>query len=234
MRRHRRSSRYRQSASGGLARTLGLVLAVAVALLAGYESWRVMSARAGVETVFSAFESSPALQVRPADVGERHLAMLLAVRDPDFESHHGLALFGAGARLATISQDLAKSLFPSPLPPGFARLEQGLIAWAAIDPSISKERQLTAYLNLTGFDQVDGHPVQGFGEAARVYFDKPVADLDDDQFLALVAMWPKPGMVNLRTRPEANADRVARLRRLLAGTCQQRTLSDWRLRDCAP
>ncbi len=69
--------------------------------------------------------------------------------------------------------------------------------------------------------------------ARLIYYGKPLQEIDEDQFLSLVAVLASPNEFNPRLHPEANSERVIRLKRLIAGTCTEKNISDSRLSSCA-
>ena len=57
---------------------------------------------------------------------------------------------------------------------------------------LSKDEILTMYANTAYL----GHQAQGFAEASRIYFDVPLEDLNDHQFLSLLATLSSPSVSN--------------------------------------
>jgi len=96
-------------------------------------------------------------------------------------------------------------------------MRQTLIARFALDPLISKDRQLTLFLNLAYLGNVDGKPVTGFVQAARAYYGKSFHELTEDEYISLVAMLIAPSRLHIKKRPEDNADRVRRMTQVVAG-----------------
>jgi len=80
-------------------------------------------------------------------------------------------------------------------------------------------QQLAAALLVWLYKSSDGDDIVGFEDAARSYFDKPVAQLSGDEFLALVAMLSGPTVLNPRTHPKENAERVAILKQAVTSRC---------------
>ena len=62
-----------------------------------------------------------------------------------------------------------------------------------------------------------GHGTNGFEQAALVYFHKSFRQLTEDEYTALVAMVVAPNVFDLQRHPARNAERVARIRRLVRG-----------------
>lgn len=190
----------------------------AILLLAGYETVQVMRARARTPAALASVANRP---LALANLPMARRAMLLAVEDPGFYHHHGVDLWTPGAGWTTIPQALVKRLyFPDGFEPGFAKLEQSLIAWLVFDPAISKDEQLEIFVNYASFGRDGPRDVIGFEDAARSFYGRPVAELSDRQYLSLVAMLIGPNDLNPRANPEANAARVNRIEALVAGRCK--------------
>ncbi|HEU4464394.1 MAG TPA: transglycosylase domain-containing protein [Gemmatimonadota bacterium] len=150
---------------------------------------------------------------------------LLAVEDPGFFDHRGIDVSTPGAGWTTITQGLAKDLYFDAFRPGpLAKLEQSLAA-LVLDARIPKERQLALFLGGAYLGESDEGAVNGFGPAARAWLGKDVRELDRREFLSLVAMAIGPNEYGISSRPAQNAERVARIERLLAGRCRP---SGWR------
>jgi membrane peptidoglycan carboxypeptidase len=167
------------------------------------------------------------------DLTPRQLEILLAVEDPRFFEHRGLDLRTPGAGWTTITQALVKIHYFDSFEPGVAKVKQSLIARFALDPLISKENQLRLFLNEAYLGTVDGQSVNGFDRGARTYFDKPFAELTEDEYMALVAMLIAPNERNVIHQPLLNAERVKRIERLIAGECAPNTWADVWLKGCA-
>ena len=215
---------------GGVARWTLLALAVALVALIGFEAYAV--ARAGARTP-QALASVAARPVRLKDLPPGRVAALLRVEDPGFYRHHGVDFETPGQGLTTITQSLVKHLYFERFHAGFAKIEQSLIAHFVLDPAMSKSDQLEAYINYSRLGMADGREIVGFGQAARVYYGKELGALTDREFLSLVAMNMAPETLDPRRHAAANAERVDRIQRLLAGACRPRSLFDVTYPDCA-
>lgn len=110
--------------------------------------------------------------------------------------------------------------------PGFAKLEQTLIARFVLNRYFSKQEQLTILFNYAYLGHVNGKGVRGFEAAAQVYFKRPFDELNFDQYLALVAMLISPNNLSVSQFPKQNALRVARIKEVLAGTYVPTSLTD--------
>ena len=208
-------------------------LLVAVCGLALYEGWRVWVAQRHLEAAFAPYSVAAGNDIlRWRDLSPWQQNALIRVQDPDFFNHNGFDIWTAGAGLTTITQAITKKLFFPHFRPGFAKIEQSLIARFVISPNISKEEQLTAFLNVVYLGERDGTDIIGFRMAAQTYFQKDVPDLGEEEFLRLVGALIAP-----RTYPpipgntESDA-RLARLERYVAGECTPVSNRDVMLSGC--
>ncbi|WP_020558914.1 transglycosylase domain-containing protein [Thiofilum flexile] len=207
-----------------------LILFVIIPLL----SLAAMAAWYGY-TIHQARQQTPALiqqalaqQTHPLqaqDLNPQQLAMLLAVEDPLFMQHKGVDFQTPGAGMTTITQGLVKQIyFPAGFQPGIAKIRQTLIARYVLNEQVSKAQQLQLLLNLTYFGHENGKSVQGFAQAAQVYFHKDFAALSDDEFLALTAMLIGPNAYKPGTA--AHTERMRRLHAYLKGELKPASLLD--------
>lgn len=171
--------------------------------------------------------------LRAQDLSPEQLRILLAVEDPKFFSHRGVDLLTPGAGMTTITQGLVKFLYFDRFRPGLAKIRQSLLA-VGFDARIDKRRQLALLLNSAYLGTHRGREVRGFEEAARAYFGKPFRRLTRREYVALVAMLVGPDRFSVAAHPAANAKRVARIERLLAGRCRPQGWLDVYYRACAP
>ena len=210
-----------------VAATIAALLLVALAAFEAYAMWRANQRTPQV--LAAAAQGDLSLD----ELGKRRLAMLIKIEDPGFWTHHGVDFSTPGAGATSITQSLVKRFYFENFEPGFAKLEQSLIARFVLDPAMSKPAQLKAYINHSHFGWRDGRPIIGLAAAARAYYGREVGQLSDRQFLSLVAMLMAPRDLNPRQHPAANAERVRRIERMLAGTCRPAGLRDVAYRDCA-
>jgi len=178
-------------------------------------------------------EAEVAEPLTPADLPAGRIADLLAVEDPGFFDHPGIDVWTPGAGWTTITQGLAKDLYFDAFHPGpLAKIEQSLAA-LVLDARVSKERQLALFLGSAYLGETDDGAVNGFAPAARAWLGKDVRQLDRREFLSLVAMAIGPNAYGIASRPEQNAERVARIERLLAGKCRPIGWRDVTYERCA-
>lgn len=94
---------------------------------------------------------------------------------------------------STITQQLAKNLFFSTHKTLLRKLQELLVArW--LEDDLSKRRILELYLNVIEW----GDGVYGCEAAARRYYGKSAADLDEREAAGLAAMIPNPRRINPR------------------------------------
>jgi len=190
----------------------------------------------------------PAGARAPLSLAQLHI--LLSVEDPSFFEHHGLSLAN-GQGVATITSALAREvylsgrsldgiegLFQRVYRSVFAcckRIDLGRDAMALVlDAKLSKERQLALYVERVYMGTDRGEQVHGLARAAERYAGKPLAQLTDDEFTSLVAMIKAPNQFHPSRHPDAHAQRVARIRALLAGTCKPGGWFDTSFDACNP
>ncbi|HEX4693036.1 transglycosylase domain-containing protein [Sphingomonas sp.] len=210
-------------------RTL-LVLLGLIVCLAAYETFAVFRARGRTAAALASVKARP---LSLAAFGGRRIAMMLKVEDPSFFQHHGVDFSTPGQGKTTLTEGLVKFLYFDHFKPGFAKIEQTLIARFVLDPAVSKREQLEIAINYASFGTQRGREVRGFTDAARVFYGKPYARLSDHEFLSLVAMLMGPNVLDPIRHPKENADRVARIEKLLAGRCAPQGVSDNAYPACA-
>ncbi len=168
----------------------------------------------------------PRLKVRFKSLPPERQHVLLQIEDPAFYTHNGIDLHTPGAGYTTITQALVKRHFYDGFSPSFLRLrkiEQTLIAWV-FNHRVDKETQLDLFINSAYLGLEQGRDVIGLEEAARVYFGRALEELDDEQYLSLVAMLISPNL--LKPASTENRERVKRIRRLLKGECKPEDVAD--------
>jgi membrane peptidoglycan carboxypeptidase len=210
-------------------RVAATIAALLLAALAAFGTYAVWRAKQRTPQVLAAAAQG---ELGLDDLGKRRVEMLIRIEDPGFRNHRGVDFSTPGAGLTSITQSLVKRFYFENFEPGFAKLEQSLIARFVLDPAMSKPAQLKAYINHSHFGWRDGRPIIGLAAAARAYYGREAGQLSDRQFLSLVAMLMAPRDLNPRVHPAANAERVRRIERMLAGKCKPAGLRDVAYRDC--
>ena len=105
---------------------------------------------------------------------------------------------------STITQQLAKNLFFSTRKTPTRKLRE-LVAARWLEQDLSKRRILELYLNVIEW----GDGIYGGEAAARRWYGKAAADLDEEEAAGLAAMIPNPRRIN----PKVDPARFARARR---------------------
>ncbi len=159
-------------------------------------------------------------------------AILLMVQDPGFASHAGVDFRTPGAGLTTISQSLAKIYHFQRFNPGPEKIPQ-TIAAVAYEQRLTKNQELTLFLNAAYLGQDADEEVRGFFEGARLYFGKPLEALTREQYVTLVAMLIGPDAYHPDRHTAVLAERVRRIERYLAGECTPDGLRDVTYEACA-
>jgi monofunctional glycosyltransferase len=155
----------------------------------------------------------------------RHLIQAVVVaEDPKFFGHEGIdweALKesvetnvkkrGYARGGSTITQQAAKNLFFTTRKSITRKLREFVVArW--LEEDLSKRRILEIYLNVIEW----GDGVYGCEAAARRYYGKPAASLDEAEAAGLAAMIPSPRRINPRTNPARHARAQRRILWLMA------------------
>lgn len=166
------------------------------------------------------------------DLTTEQVEILIAVEDPGFFHHSGIDVRTPGSGWTTITQGLAKRLFFEEFEAGpWNKLRQSIAA-LALDRRMNKVEQLGLFVDIVPMG-VDGDtPVSGLGEAAHAYYGTELAEIDALQYQSLVAMIVGPFAYHVRDQPARNAQRVARIDRLLAGECRPAGFRDVYYKDC--
>jgi len=89
---------------------------------------------------------------------------------------------------STISQQLAKNLYLSPVKNPLRKIREAIITWR-IEKALTKKRILEIYLNVAEWG--DGG-IFGIEAAARHYYGKSASELDPEEAARLAAVLPNP------------------------------------------
>ena len=155
-------------------------------------------------------------EVRIADLPDYVPNAFIAIEDRRFRSHFGIDVFGliraahanyqAGRVTqggSTLTQQLAKNLFLNPDRTIERKLQEVVLAlW--LEHHYSKDDILQLYLNRVYF----GAGATGIEKAARVYYQKPAAELTLSEAATLAGVVKAPSASNPISNPEAAAARA--------------------------
>lgn len=213
-----------------LRRILGLLL-LGVVVLAAFEGYAVWRADSKADDVFAKAMAS-STEFAPSDLSDRQMDILLKVEDPAFNTHGGLDFTSPGQGLTTIPQALVKRLFFERFQPGFAKLEQSLIAKFVVDRRWSKEQQMQLFLNHAYLGKHNGDTVIGFPAGAKAHFSKPFDQLSEEEYTGLVAMLVGPNSLRPDKFPDAYRQRLAKIQNYIAGDCEPAGLRDVMYENC--
>ncbi len=165
------------------------------------------------------------------DLGPRQLAKLLQVEDPGFVDHSGVDLSSAGGGLTTITQSLAKRVGFETFQPGIAKIRQTGYA-IGLEHELTKQEILALWLDTLEMGQGPDGWMTGFFRASNAIYGKAPADLTEREFLSLVAVLIAPSTYHLGKDDPKLEDRVARIERLVAGSCTPLDNGDVWLEGC--
>ncbi len=157
--------------------------------------------------------------VRLADVPAHLVDAILTIEDRRFHDHNGLDLrriAGAFVRNvqagrvvqggSTITQQLVKNLYLSPERRFGRKLREAAMA-VFLELGHSKDEILEAYLNEVYLGQRGPVSIHGFGEAARHYFGKDLADVSLGEAALLAGLVAAPGRYSPFQHPDAARER---------------------------
>lgn len=143
---------------------------------------------------------------------------LIATEDSRFYIHSGIdpkaivgvvkGMFSSGNRGggSTITQQLAKNLFPRGDVNGFQLIFRKLKEWiiaVKLERNFTKHEIISSYFNTVEFSD----NAYGIKAASKTYFDKKVQDLTVDEAAILVGMLKATYKYNPRVHPEASKER---------------------------
>ena len=171
-----------------------------------------------ITTLFGAGRTKRHL-VRYQDLPKSLVDAILATEDHRFYSHHGVDSFRmVAAALAdlrsdkrlqggsTLTMQLARNLFLTPR--RTIRRKMAEIAFAMIlEHRLTKEQIFVLYANQVYLGQRDSFSINGFGEAAEVYFNKEVSALSLPESAFLTGLIRGPNLYLPYQHPERAAER---------------------------
>jgi penicillin-binding protein 1B len=153
--------------------------------------------------------------VRLAEVPPHLVDAILAVEDRRFLSHHGIdprRILGAlwvnlrAGRVrqggSTLTQQLVKNFFLTPERSLRRKLQEAAMS-LLVEARYEKTQILECYLNEIYLGQRGATAVHGVGEASRLYFGKPVAEITAAEAALLAAIIQSPNGLSPHRDPEA-------------------------------
>jgi monofunctional glycosyltransferase len=157
--------------------------------------------------------------------------ILLTVEDPSFATNNGTDFSSPGAGVTTITQSLSKRLAFTEFKPGLGKIRQTGYAMG-LSQSLRKEEVLTLFMAESSFRSSDGKWEKGFDTASRRFFETPIDELDADRFALLIATGISPAELSPDAPDAKLLERVARIKKLVAGQCKPSSLNDVWLEGC--
>jgi penicillin-binding protein 1B len=146
--------------------------------------------------------------VRYEELPSHLVQCVLAAEDRRFFHHPGIDLFRTAAAAvrnfeaesyiqggSTITQQLVKNFFLTPQKTIRRKIQEALLAFV-LERRAQKQEILELYLNEVYLGQVGSFSVQGVGEAARLYFQKDVANLSLGESAFLAGIIHSPNRYN--------------------------------------
>ena len=133
------------------------------------------------------------------DINKKHIQFILYIEDKNFYNHHGFSidrilksawnnLFkGSHEGGSTITQQYIKNTYLTNQRSILRKLKELYLA-IKIESQMTKNEILEEYLQALYF----GNNVYGITNAAKYYFDKDLDNLNDLEFLSLIALWNAP------------------------------------------
>ncbi len=154
------------------------------------------------------------LLIRLDEAPEVLVRGLIAVEDRRFYEHWGVnpgaiaralwANLRAGATVqggSTLTQQLVKNFFLSNARTLWRKGNEAIMA-VLLEMHYDKDEILEAYLNEVYLGQQGKRAIHGFGLAARFYFDRPLAQLDNAELATLIALVQGPALYDPRRHPQ--------------------------------
>jgi monofunctional glycosyltransferase len=223
---------------------IGAVIAILVLYLAVAGVW----AYAVTPRVVMQASTPRLLDLRSLPAGT--VEMLLRMEDPTFRTHRGIDPFTPGQGRVTITRALVHMLYLdrydlSGVAGGLQsayRLVDRVAGPVDLGPDVmalvvnarlGKTRQLQLFLQHVYMGRHGSRQVYGFPDAARAYFGKDARQLSRREVVTLVAMMVGPNRFHPVRHPDALAERVRRIERLLRGRCKPRGVRDVYYAACA-
>ena len=145
--------------------------------------------------------------------------------------HSGVDLSSAGGGLTTITQSLAKRVGFETFQPGIAKIRQTGYA-IGLEHELTKQEILALWLDTLEMGHGPDGWMTGFFRASNAIYGKAPAELSEREFLSLVAVLIAPSTYHLGKDDPKLEDRVARIERLVAGSCTPLDNGDVWLEGC--
>ncbi len=180
--------------------------------------------QSGMWRIYSTQERG--LKIKYEEISKLRREWLISIQDPNFSAHNGFDLNTPGADLTTITQSIVKKLYFKSFKPGFSKYRKTLIAIFVVDKELSKREQFEVFINSSYMGIFQGKEIYGFFEAAKVYFNKNISEIIDDEYLSLIAMLIGPNLYDISSERIKNTERVFKIKSVLSGKYIPKNLMD--------
>jgi penicillin-binding protein 1B len=163
------------------------------------------------------------IQVTYSDLPPNLVYAVLAAEDQRFFDHPGLDLPGIFRSFirnlqaegiveggSTITQQLAKNIFLTPEKTLSRKLEEAFIS-LILETRLDKQELFELYANLAYLGQTATFSIYGLGQAANIYCDKDVRNLNLPECALLAGLIHSPNQLHPFRHPEAALDRRNRI-----------------------
>lgn len=175
--------------------------------------------------------------------------ILLKIEDPTFYDHAGIDI-SEGQGLTTITSSLARNVFLfgeslTGVKGSFQSFYRGVfkcckrvdlgrdVMALILNQNLSKEQQLQLFVSSSYMGGHKGRQIKGFPAAASSYFNKPLSELSNNEFITLVAMLKAPNYYH-PTKGAKNLEvRASSIKKIIAGTCKPSGWLDTKYKHCA-
>lgn len=198
------------------------ILIIFLVLVFGYYTYEIVYAFYKTPQLRKHYLSEERTPLKWADISPRQQEIFIKVQDPNFWNHNGVEFSTPGSGWTTVSQSITKWLYFKEFKQGFRKIKQTLIAWLVVDKKFTKEEQLNIFINNVWFDT----GVKGMAAGAAYFYQKPIQELTEDEYISLIATFIIPKKYNIKRQPENNARRTERIKRYLSGEYKPKGLFD--------
>jgi penicillin-binding protein 1B len=153
------------------------------------------------------------------DLPQNLLDAIIAIEDRQFFEHSGINWRGIARALvrdyqtgewteggSSITQQLVKNFFLKPDKSLKRKLSEAYIS-ILLEQRLTKEQIMTMYCNQVYLGQRGGFSINGFGQAARSYFDKDVSNLTLSECALLAGILRSPNYYSPFSREERAVER---------------------------
>jgi len=148
------------------------------------------------------------------EIPPRMVQAVVAIEDRDFFNHGGinyLRTIKCGLQDvishhmscggSTLTQQLARGFFLSPEKKITRKLREIMITFQ-LEARFNKQQIFEMYANQMNLGHIGSYEINGFGEAARAFFGKPLGQLDTAQCALLAGLLQNPSYRNPYRHPE--------------------------------